>query len=90
MTTPKLLGIPSDWDDERWITFEEFCKLFDLPQRTVRDWRRRGIGPHWTRFPGTGRLYIQVREARRYPAGNRRRPPRSAEVSTNAPTEEQS
>lgn len=63
------LGVPSDWDDDQWITFEVFCQLFGLPQRTVRDWRRRGVGPRWTRVAGTGRLYITVRDARRFPAG---------------------
>ena len=60
--------VPHDWDDDRWITFEDFCKLFELPQRTVRDWKRRGIGPTWTKAPGTGRLYIQIRQARGFPA----------------------
>lgn len=67
MHEPRLLGVPHDWDDDRWITFEDFCKLFDLPQRTVRDWKRRGIGPRWTKAPGTGRLYIQIRQVRRFP-----------------------
>ena len=70
MTNPtaRALGVPSDWDDNEWITFETFCQLFGLPQRTVRDWRRRGVGPTWTRAPGTGRLYITVHDARRFPA----------------------
>ena len=48
------------------ITFEEFCDLIRTPQRTVRDWRQRGIGPRWARFNGCGRLYITVAEARRF------------------------
>ena len=48
------------------FTFEEFCDLIRTPQRTVRDWRRRGIGPRWARFNGCGRLYITVAEARRF------------------------
>ena len=71
MSTPTTaLGIPSEWDDDQWITFENFCRLFALPQRTVRDWRRRGIGPTWAKAPGTGRLYITVHDARRFPAFN--------------------
>jgi len=57
---------PPDWDDRGLITFEEFCDLIRTPQRTVRDWRRRGIGPPWARFNGCGRLYITVAEARRF------------------------
>jgi len=61
-----LIGIPDDWDDNNLILFEEFCELIRTPQRTVRDWRRRGVGPRWTRFQGVGRLYITVAEARRF------------------------
>ena len=64
MVTP--IGIPDDWDDNNLILFEEFCDLIRTPQRTVRDWRQRGVGPRWTRFQGVGRLYITVAEARRF------------------------
>ena len=64
MVTP--IGIPEDWDDNNLILFEEFCELIRTPQRTVRDWKRRGVGPRWTRFQGVGRLYITVAEARRF------------------------
>ena len=64
MVTP--IGIPDDWDDNNLILFEEFCDLIRIPQRTVRDWRQRGVGPRWTRFQGIGRLYITVAEARRF------------------------
>ena len=57
------IQIPQDWDDRGLITFEEFCNLIRTPQRTVRDWRQRGIGPRWARFNGCGRLYITVAEA---------------------------
>jgi hypothetical protein len=60
------INIPEDWDDNGLILFEEFCELIRTPQRTVRDWRRRGVGPRWTRFQGVGRLYITVAEARRF------------------------
>ena len=50
------IEIPDDWDDRGLITFEEFCELIRTPQRTVRDWRQRGIGPRWARFNGCGRL----------------------------------
>ena len=71
MVTP--IGIPDDWDDNNLILFEEFCDLIRTPQRTVRDWRRRGVGPRWTRFQGVGRLYITVAEARRFLASARGR-----------------
>ena len=58
--------IPTDWDDRALLTFEEFCTLIHTPQRTVRDWRRRGVGPRWARFDGCGRLYVRVSEARRF------------------------
>ena len=60
------IHIPEDWDDHGLILFEEFCELIRTPHRTVRDWRRRGVGPCWTRFQGVGRLYITVAEARRF------------------------
>ncbi len=58
--------IPDDWDDRALLTFEQFCDLICTPQRTVRDWRRRGVGPRWARFNGCGRLYLTVAEARRF------------------------
>jgi len=60
------IQIPQEWPDNGLITFEEFCDLIRTPQRTVRDWRRRGIGPRWARLNGCGRLYITVAEARRF------------------------
>ena len=60
------IQIPAEWDDHGLITFEEFCTLIRTPQRTVRDWRQRGVGPRWARFNGCGRLYITVAEARRF------------------------
>jgi hypothetical protein len=60
------IQIPPEWNDNGLITFEEFCELIRIPQRTVRDWRQRGVGPGWARFNGCGRLYITVAEARRF------------------------
>lgn len=60
------IHIPEDWHENALITFEEFCELIHTPQRTVRDWRQRGIGPRWARFNGCGRLYITAAEARRF------------------------
>lgn len=60
------IEIPADWQDHGLLTFEEFCTLIRIPQRTVRDWRRRSVGPRWTRLDGGGRLYITVGEARRF------------------------
>jgi hypothetical protein len=60
------IHIPHEWADNGLLTFEEFCVLIRTPQRTVRDWRRRGVGPRWARFNGCGRLYITVAEARRF------------------------
>lgn len=60
------IQIPAEWDDSGLLTFEEFCELIRTPQRTVRDWRQRGVGPLWARFNGCGRLYITVAEARRF------------------------
>lgn len=60
------IQIPHDWPEDGLLTFEEFCEVFRTPQRTVRDWRRRRVGPRWTRFPGCGRIYITVAEARRF------------------------
>ena len=60
------IQIPTEWDDHGLITFEEFCTLIRIPQRTARDWRQRGVGPRWARLNGGGRLYITVAEARRF------------------------
>ena len=60
------IQIPEDWPDAGLLTFEEFCDLIRTPQRTVRDWRQRGVGPRWARFNGCGRLYITIAEARRF------------------------
>ena len=60
------IQIPPEWADNGLLTFEEFCTLIRTPQRTVRDWRRRGVGPRWARLNGCGRLYITVAEARRF------------------------
>ena len=60
------IQIPQEWSDDGLITFEEFCDLIRTPQRTVRDWRQRHVGPRWVRFDGCGRLYITVAEARRF------------------------
>lgn len=60
------IEIPVDWSDKGLLTFEEFCELIRTPQRTVRDWRRRHVGPRWVRLDGCGRLYITVADARRF------------------------
>lgn len=60
------IDIPTDWNDSALLTFEEFCALVHIPPRTVRDWRRRGVGPRFWRFNGTGRLYTTVAEVRRW------------------------
>ena len=39
------IQVPADWDDNGILLFEEFCAFIRTPQRTVRDWKRRGIGP---------------------------------------------
>lgn len=60
------IHIPEEWCDHDLLTFEQFCVLIQIPPRTVRDWRRRGTGPRWSRLEGAGRLYITVAETRRF------------------------
>ena len=60
------IEIPEEWSDQGLLTFDQFCTLIHTPQRTVRDWRRRGVGPQWRRFDGCGRLYLSVADARRF------------------------
>ncbi len=60
------IQVPAEWNDNGVLLFEEFCAFIRTPQRTVRDWKRRGIGPRWWRFNGTGRLYTTVAEFRRF------------------------
>ncbi len=60
------IHIPSEWDDDDLLTFEQFCHLIQTAPRTVRDWRRRRVGPRWEKLDGCGRLVMKVREARRF------------------------
>ena len=60
------IHVPEEWHDHDLLTFEEFCELICTPVRTVRDWRRRSVGPRWTKLEGCGRLYISVAEVRRF------------------------
>ena len=60
------IHVPAEWHDRDLLTFEQFCGLIHTPVRTVRDWRRRGTGPRWTKLEGCGRLYITVAEIRRF------------------------
>ena len=64
--TTNPIEIPNEWADNGLLTFEEFCVLIRTSQRTVRDWRRCGVGPRWARLDGCGRLYVTVAEARRF------------------------
>jgi hypothetical protein len=64
--TPSPIQIPDDWPDHGLLTFEDFCDVIRTPQRTVRDWRQRGVGPNWGRLGHTGRLYVTIAEARRF------------------------
>lgn len=78
------IDVPQEWRDEGLLTFEQFCLLIQIPVRTVRDWRRRGTGPHFTKREGTGRLYVTVAEVRRFlHATSQPRP----ETSTTQPEE---
>ena len=61
----KTIQIPEQ-PDSALINFEDFCALIHTPQRTVRDWRQRGVGPRWTRPAGTGRLYTSLGEVRSF------------------------
>lgn len=60
------IHVPADWEDDGILTFEESCHILRVPQRTARDWRRRGVGPRWGKLEGTGGLYLTVRELRRF------------------------
>lgn len=65
-TTMHPIHVPEDWHDADLLTFEQFCALIQITPRTVRDWRRRAIGPCWTKLEGCGRLYTAVAEVRRF------------------------
>ena len=75
------IQIPTEWDDNGILLFEEFCSFIRTPQRTVRDWKRRGIGPRWWRFNGNGRLYTTVAELRRFLTTERDQRPALAPVT---------
>lgn len=61
---PTPIHVPEEWRDHDLLTFEQFCDLIHTPPRTVRDWRRRRVGPRWTKPEGTGRLYVTIAEVR--------------------------
>lgn len=60
------IQVPSDWEDNALLTFEQCCHILQVPQRTARDWRRRRVGPRWHKLAGTGRLYLTVGELRHF------------------------
>ncbi|MEJ7831830.1 MAG: helix-turn-helix domain-containing protein [Nocardioides sp.] len=60
------IHVPEEWHDHDLLAFEQFCDLIHIPVRTVRDWRRRGVGPRWAKLEGCGRLYVTVAEVRRF------------------------
>ena len=60
------IHVPEEWDDAGLLTFEQFCNLIQTPPRTVRDWRRRRVGPRWVKLEGCGRLLVTVGEVRRF------------------------
>ena len=78
------IHIPTDWDDDDLLTFEQFCTLIGTPQRTVRDWRQKGNGPVFVTIDGCGRLYVTVAEIRRWlgtaTAARKTRPVRAVRV----------
>ena len=57
---------PPEWDDADLLTFEQFCNLIQTAPRTVRDWRRRRVGPRWVKLEGCSRLLVTVGEVRRF------------------------
>ena len=59
-------SIPPELDENHLLTLEEFCTLTAVAESTVVDWQRRGVGPRWWRFGGTGRLYTTAGEAKRH------------------------
>ena len=58
------IQVPTEWDDNSILLFEEFCRFIRTPQRTVRYWRIEKRGPRWWRYNGNGRLYTTVAELR--------------------------
>ena len=63
---PTPIQVPGDWADDALLTFEQCCRILQVPQRTARDWRRRHVGPRWGKLEGTGGLYLTVAELRRF------------------------
>lgn len=65
VTGPGPIQIPAEWADDGLLSFEDCCKILRIPQRTVRDWRRRHVGPHpWVKLEG--RIYLGVGDLRRF------------------------
>ena len=64
--TIRPIEIPTDWTDDGLLGLKEFSELIRTSERTVRDWRRRNLGPTLTHLEGCGRLYTTVRETRRF------------------------
>ena len=69
--TPRPIGVPAHWDDHALLGITEFADLIGFPVRTVRDWRRRDVGPTFLPLPPSNRIFTTVAEVRTFLATGR-------------------
>ncbi len=72
--TPKPIEVPAHWNDHALLGLTEFADLIGFPVRTVRDWRRRDVGPTFLPLPPSNRIFTTVGEVRTFLAAARATP----------------
>ena len=79
---PRPIEVPAHWNDHALLGITEFADLIGFPVRTVRDWRRRDVGPTFLPLPPSNRIFTTVAEVRTFLATGRDTGPQSAAPST--------
>ncbi len=64
--TPKPIEVPAHWNDHALLGLTEFADLIGFPVRTVRDWRRRDVGPTFLPLPPSNRIFTTIAEVRTF------------------------
>jgi hypothetical protein len=76
-----------DAADERYLTQQQFCALFQIPQRTAENWRLHGTGPPYQRL-GPRKIRYRLSDCRAW-AASRTFAHRADELSRTATPREQ-
>ena len=60
------IQVPAEWDDNGHLVVRRVLRIHPHTPTHRPRLERRGLGPRWWRFNGTGRLYTTVAELRRF------------------------